>query len=173
MLLLYGFLALGVTLLLLIKAFASVRSAIIVLLSLPLALIGGVLAILLTDRVLSVPSMIGFIGVLGVAARNGIILVSHYRALQAEGKPREDVVVEGSMDRSRPVLMTAVAAALGLLPLVFGDPAGKELERLMAHVILGGLMTSALLTLLVVPAVYARFGWESDETGRRQLEQPL
>ena len=165
---LYGVLALGATLLLLVKAFSSLRSSLIVLANLPLALIGGIVAIFLTGKVVSVPALIGFIGVFGIAARNGIILVSHYRHLRAEGLVREDVVIEGSKDRLAPVLMTALAAAFGVLPLVFGDLAGKELERPMAHVILGGLLTSTVLNMLVVPAVFARFGWESDEAFDRQ-----
>ena len=160
---LYGALALIATFLLLFKAFSSMRSSLIVLANLPLALIGGIVAIFLAGRIVSVPSLIGFIGVFGIAARNGIILVSHYRHLRAEGLPREDVIIEGSKDRLAPVLMTALAAALGVLPLVFGDVAGKELERPMAHVILGGLLTSTVLNMLVVPTVFARFGWESDE----------
>lgn len=166
---LYGALALIATFLLLFKAFSSLRSSLIVLSNLPLALIGGIVAIFLAGRIVSVPSLIGFIGVFGIAARNGIILVSHYRHLRAEGLPREDVIIEGSKDRLAPVLMTALAAALGVLPLVFGDVAGKELERPMAHVILGGLLTSTVLNMLVVPTVFARFGWESDEAFERQM----
>jgi len=165
---LYGVLALVATFLLLYKAFGSLRSSLIVLANLPLALIGGLGAIALTGKVISVPSLIGFIGVFGIAARNGIILVSHYRQLRAEGLSRDDVVVEGSKDRLAPVLMTALAAAFGVLPLVFGELAGKELERPMAHVILGGLLTSTVLNMLVVPVVFARFGWERDEAFERQ-----
>jgi len=165
---LYGALALVAIFLLLFKAFSSLRSSLIVLANLPLALIGGIVAIFLAGRIVSVPSLIGFIGVFGIAARNGIILVSHYRHLRAEGLPREDVIIEGSKDRLAPVLMTALAAALGVLPLVFGDVAGKELERPMAHVILGGLLTSTVLNMLVVPTVFARFGWETDEAFERQ-----
>jgi CzcA family heavy metal efflux pump len=164
----YGLVALVLTFLLLFKAFASLRSALLVLVNLPLALIGGVLAIFLADRILSVSSLIGFIGVFGIAARNGIILVSHYRQLRAEGRSKDEVILEGSKDRLAPVLMTAAAAALGVLPLVFGNLAGKELERPMAHVILGGLFTSTLLNMLVVPTFFARWGWESDEAFARQ-----
>jgi len=167
-LLLYGALALISTFLLLFKAFGSMRASLIVLANLPLALIGGIVAIFVTGKVLSVPSLIGFIGVFGIAARNGIILVSHYRQLRAEGLAREDVVIQGSKDRLAPVLMTALAAALGVLPLVVGELAGKELERPMAHVILGGLLTSTVLNMLVVPTVFAKFGWESDEAFERQ-----
>ncbi len=165
---LYGLLALVATFVLLYKAFGSLRASLIVLLNLPLALIGGIAAIQVTGRIMSVPSLIGFIGVFGIAARNGIILISHYRHLRAEGRPREEVVIEGSKDRLAPVLMTAAAAALGVLPLVFGDAAGKELERPMAHVILGGLFTSTVLNMLVVPTVFAKWGWEKDEVFARQ-----
>jgi len=165
---LYGLLALVATFLLLYKAFSSLRASLIVLANLPLALIGGLVAIFLTGRVISVPSLIGFIGAFGIAARNGIILVSHYRHLRAEGLSRDDVVVEGSKDRLAPVLMTALAAAFGVLPLVLGDLAGKELERPMAHVILGGLLTSTVLNMIVVPTVFARFGWERDDVFDRQ-----
>jgi len=137
--------------------------------NLPLALIGGVVAIFLTGGVMSVPSLIGFVAVFGIAARNGIILVSHYRHLRAEGRPKDEVIVEGSKDRLAPVLMTAAAAGLGLLPLLFGDIAGKELERPMAYVILGGLATSTFLNMLVVPTLYLKWGWDSEEAWQRQL----
>jgi CzcA family heavy metal efflux pump len=164
---LYGLLALLATFLLLFQAFGSLRAASIVLVNLPLALVGGIVAIVLTGKVMSVPSLIGFIGVFGIAARNGIILISHYRQLRAEGRSHEEVVIEGSKDRLAPVLMTAAAAALGVVPLVLGEPAGKELEQPMAYVILGGLFTSTVLNMLVVPAVFATFGWE-----REAMERP-
>ncbi len=167
---LYGLVALVGIFILLFKAFNSLRASLIVLLNLPLALIGGILTIWLTGKIMSVPSLIGFIGVFGIAARNGIILISHYRQLRAEGRSREEVVIEGSKDRLAPVLMTAAAAALGVLPLVLGEPAGKELERPMAHVILGGLFTSTILNMLVVPVVFAKFGWEREEVFQQQQE---
>jgi len=113
--------------------------------------------------------MIGFIGVFGIAARNGIILVSRYRQLRAEGKSREEVVVEGSSERLTPVLMTAAAAALGLLPLLFGDIAGKELARPMAYVMLGGLSTSTFLNMIIIPVLFIKYGWEKEEVFARQL----
>ncbi|MCZ6480895.1 MAG: efflux RND transporter permease subunit, partial [candidate division NC10 bacterium] len=130
---------------------------------------GGVIAIAFTGGVISVPSLIGLIGVFGIAARNGIILVTHYRHLRAEGLDREAVVIEGSLERLAPVLMTAAAAGLGLLPLLFGDIAGKELERPMAYVIIGGLATSTFLNMLVVPTLYLKWGWDSEEVWQRQL----
>ena len=168
-LLTYGMVALVAIFVLLYKAFNSARASFLVMANLPLALIGGIAAVFLTDRIMSVPSMIGFIGVFGIAARNGIILVSRYRQLRAEGKSQEEVVIEGSKERLAPVLMTAAAAALGLAPLLFGDIAGKELERPMAQVILGGLFTSTFLNMIVVPVLYVKYGWEKDEVFVRQL----
>ena len=165
----YGAVAVVVIFLLLFKAFNSARASFLVMANLPLALIGGVIAIAFTGGIISVPSLIGLIGVFGIAARNGIILVTHYRHLRAEGHSREEVVVEGSKERLAPVLMTAAAAALGLLPLVFGDIAGKELERPMAYVILGGLATSTFLNMLVVPTLYLKWGWDSEDAWQRQL----
>lgn len=165
----YGVVAIVAIFLLLYKAFNSSRAAFLVMANLPLALIGGVVAIFLTGKIMSIPSLIGFIGVFGIAARNGIILVSRYRQLRAEGLSREEVVVEGSKERLAPVLMTAAAAALGLLPLLFGDIAGKELERPMAYVILGGLTTSTFLNLLVVPTLYLKWGWDPEEAFKQQL----
>ncbi len=166
----YGILAGVAIFLLLFKAFGSLRASLIVLVNLPLALIGGIVAIYLTGKVLSVPSLIGFIGVFGIAARNGIILISHYRNLRAEGKSREEVIIEGSKDRLAPILMTAATSALAMLPLVLGEPAGKELESPMAYVILGGLFTSTVLNMIVVPAVFAKFGWESEAAFKRQRD---
>jgi Cu/Ag efflux pump CusA len=168
-LLTYGMVALVAIFVLLFKAFNSARASFLVMANLPLALIGGMAAIFLTGRIMSVPSLIGFIGVFGIAARNGIILVSRYRQLRAEGKSQEEVVIEGSKERLAPVLMTAAAAALGLVPLLFGDIAGKELERPMAQVILGGLFTSTFLNMIVVPVLYIKYGWEKEEVFVRQL----
>ncbi len=165
----YGMVAIVAIFVLLFKAFNSVRSSLLGMANLPLALIGGVAAIFLTGKIMSIPSMIGFIGVFGIAARNGIILVSRYRQLRAEGKSREEVVVEGSLERLTPVLMTAAAAALGLLPLLFGDIAGKELARPMANVMLGGLATSTFLNMIIIPVLFMKYGWEKDEVFEQQL----
>ena len=140
--------------LMLYQAFGTTREAALVMLNLPLALIGGVIAIFLTGRDMSVPAMIGFISLFGIASRNGIILVSHYNQLAKEGQSREDRVIHGSLDRLNPVLMTAATAALGLVPLLWGDATGKELERPLAHVILGGLFTSTFLNMIVIPTLY-------------------
>ncbi len=140
--------------LMLYQAFGTTREALLVMFNLPLALIGGVVAVFLAGRDMSVASLIGFITLFGIATRNGIILVSHYNQLAREGLSRERVVLEGSMDRLTPVLMTAATAALGLLPILWGEPTGKELQRPLAVVVLGGLFTSTFLNLAVVPTVY-------------------
>jgi len=140
--------------LMLYQAFGTTREAVLVMLNLPLALIGGVIAIFLTGRDLSVPAMIGFISLFGIASRNGVILVSRYNQLRKEGKSLRETVVAGSLDRLNPVLMTAATAALGLVPLLWGEATGKELERPLAHVILGGLFTSTFLNMVVIPTLY-------------------
>jgi CzcA family heavy metal efflux pump len=165
----YGAIAIVVIFLLLYKAFNSARASFLIMANLPLALIGGVIAIFATGGIMSVPSLIGLISVFGIAARNGIILVTHYHKLRVDGLSREEVVIEGSKERLAPVLMTAAAAAFGLLPLLFGDLAGKELERPMAQVILGGLFTSTVLNMIVVPVLYLKYGWEKEEVFVRQL----
>ena len=141
---------------LLFSAFGSPGEAVLVMVNLPLALIGGVVAVWLTGGVVSIASLIGFVTLFGIASRNGIILVSHYHQLTAAGEPVGQVVLEGSLDRLTPVLMTAATAALGLLPLLWGSPTGKEIERPLAIVLLGGLVTSTFLNLIVVPTLYNR-----------------
>ncbi len=152
----FGSLALFGAVLLLFKAFGTLRDALIVLFNLPLAMIGGIVMLYVSGANLSVAAVIGFITLFGIATRNGIILVSHYAQLRAAGKPLADVVLHGTMDRLVPVLMTAATAALGLVPLMFGSPVGKELELPLAQVVLGGLVTATLLNLVVVPTVYYR-----------------
>lgn len=150
----FGLLALFGAALLLYQAFGRLRDALLVLCNLPLALIGGVVALALAGASLSVAALIGFITLFGIAARNGIILVSHYQQLRASGRSIERVVVEGTLDRLIPVLMTALTAALGLVPLLFGSPVGKELEVPLAQVVCGGLFSATSLNLLVVPTLY-------------------
>ncbi|STX55483.1 Cation efflux system protein CzcA [Legionella beliardensis] len=150
----FGALVIFIMLILLYKAFGTFREALLVMFNLPLALIGGVISLYLASGEMSVAAMIGFITLFGIAARNGIILISHYNQLRLQGKTREQVVIAGTMDRLVPVLMTAATAALGLFPLLWGSPAGKELERPLAQVLLGGLLTSTVLNMFVVPTVY-------------------
>jgi Cu/Ag efflux pump CusA len=152
----FGFLALIGAVLLLYKVFGTFREAFIVLFNLPLALIGGIFALYFAGASISVAAVIGFITLFGIATRNGIILVSHYNQLRAEGRPLQEVVIQGTLDRLVPVLMTAATAALGLVPLLWGSPVGKELEQPLAQVVLGGLFTSTLLNMIVVPTVYNR-----------------
>ncbi|TAE00827.1 MAG: efflux RND transporter permease subunit, partial [Oscillatoriales cyanobacterium] len=136
----------------------SVPAMLMVMVNLPLALVGGVISVLLTGGVLSVPSMVGFVTLFGVATRNGLLLVDNYNTKLAEGMPLSEVIVEGSMERLLAILMTALTSALGMIPLVLSGGAGKELLQPLAIVVLGGLFTSTALTLLVLPALYARFG---------------
>ncbi len=152
--------ALAVILVILLSDFQSPRLVLLIALTLPFALIGGVLAAWLGGGVLSLGSLVGFVTVLGIAARNGILLVSHYRHLEQEEQCAFglDLVLRGSEERLLPILMTATTAAFALLPLVLkGNVPGSEIERPMAIVILGGLVTSTLLNLFLLPALYARF----------------
>jgi CzcA family heavy metal efflux pump len=141
--------------------FRSPRLVALVFVTLPFALVGGVIAALLTGGTLSLGSLVGFVTVLGIAARNGIMLVSHYRHLESEEGQRfgEELVLRGSEERLAPILMTALATGLALLPIVIGgNRPGHEIEHPMAVVILGGLVTSTLLNLFLMPALYLRFG---------------
>jgi Cu/Ag efflux pump CusA len=147
--------------LLLQAAFASWRLATVVFLTLPSALVGGVLAAYLGDRVISLGSLVGFLTVLGIAGRNGIMLISHYQHLEREEGMvfGPELVLRGARERLAPILMTALATGLALVPLVVsGSIPGHEIEHPMAVVILGGLITSTLLNLFVVPSLYLRFG---------------
>lgn len=141
--------------LILFHEFRSVPLSGIIMLNLPLAIIGGVISIWFTSGVISIPSIIGFISLFGIATRNGILLVSHYNWLRAEGYNLRDSILQGSLDRLNPILMTALSSALALIPLaVGGDLPGNEIQSPMAQVILGGLLSSTLLNGFVVPIVY-------------------
>ncbi|MGR3317396.1 MAG: efflux RND transporter permease subunit [Candidatus Anammoxibacter sp.] len=147
--------ALLIIFLLLYQEFKNIKVAGIVFLNLPLALIGGVLSIWFTGKIMSIPSIIGFITLFGIATRNGILLVSRYQALQSQGVALYETVIKGSLDRLNPILMTALTTALALIPLaITGDIPGNEIQSPMAKVILGGLLSSTLLNIFVVPAVY-------------------
>jgi len=146
--------------------FRSWRLVLLVALTLPFALIGGVIAVFLTGGVLSLGSLVGFVTVLGIAARNGIMLVSHYRHLERnEGTPfGRELALRGAEERLAPILMTAACAALALLPLVIrGSVPGHEIEYPMAVVILGGLATSTVLNLFIMPPLYVAFGHSAEE----------
>ncbi|MDQ6682002.1 MAG: efflux RND transporter permease subunit, partial [Chloroflexota bacterium] len=142
-------------------AFGSTRLAIVSFLTLPFALVGGVLAAWLTGGIISLGSLVGFFTVLGIAARNGIMMINHFQHLEREeGVPfGPELVIRGARERLSPILMTALATGLALVPLaIAGDLPGHEIEHPLAIVILGGLITSTLLNLFVLPSLYLRFG---------------
>lgn len=148
--------ALIVIVALLYQEFKKMSLSILVLVNLPLALIGGVAMIWLTTSVMSIPSIIGFISLFGIATRNGILLVSHYEKLMADGFDLHHTLIQGSIDRLNPILMTALCSALALIPLaVNGDLPGNEIQSPMAQVILGGLITSTFLNGFIIPIVYS------------------
>ena len=141
--------------LILYHEFRSLPLASIIMLNLPLAIIGGIISIRLTSGVISIPAIIGFISLFGIATRNGILLVSHYNHLRAGGMSLRESIIQGSSDRLNPILMTALTSALALIPLaVGGDLPGNEIQSPMAQVILGGLLSSTLLNGFVIPVVY-------------------
>ena len=150
--------SLALIFLLLYLQFNSVSTSLFILVNLPLALIGGVWAVYFTDGVVSVASLVGFITLFGIATRNGIMLISHIQYLSNEGKPFHDAVMQGALERLNPILMTALTTGLALVPLAMGGGApGKEIETPMAIVILGGLLTSTILNMVVLPTLYYTF----------------
>ena len=151
-----SFMSIVVIFLLLYHEFRSVKKSAIILINLPLALIGGVFALLITTGEVSIPAIIGFISLFGIATRNGMLLISHYNHLQQEeGYGVYDSVIRGSLDRLNPILMTALSSALALIPLALsGDLPGNEIQSPMAKVILGGLLTSTFLNGFIIPIVY-------------------
>ena len=163
----FGIVAIMGIFMMLYQAFGNARESIMVMVNLPLALIGGVYAVFLTGRELSIPSLIGFITLFGIAVRNGVILITHYSQLREEkGLSLRDTVIHGSLNRLNPILMTASVAALALVPLLVGELTGKEIERPLAIVLLGGLFTSTFLNLLVIPTLYNKI-----ETWREKRKQ--
>ena len=148
---------LGLVFLLLFMNFGSLRASMLIMLNIPLALVGGVVALWLADLNLSVPASVGFIALFGIALENGMVLVTYLNRLVEEGKSVDDASVEGACMRLRPVLMTALTTALGLIPLLYATGAGSEVQAPLAAVVVGGLVSSTVLTLLVIPAVYKWF----------------
>jgi len=148
---------------LLVMSFGSARSAALIILNVPFSLIGGVFALWVSGQYLSVPSSIGFIAVFGVAVLNGVVLVAYIRQLRSEGMPVAEAVVKGALLRIRPVLMTALVAILGLVPLVLSHGIGSEVQRPLASVVIGGIVTSTLLTLIVLPAIFRWFDGQRTE----------
>jgi Cu/Ag efflux pump CusA len=147
-------------LIILLADFKSPRLVALIALTLPFALIGGVLAAWMSGGVLSLGSLVGFVTVLGIAARNGILLVSRYRHLENGGMPfGKQLIVRGTIDRLGPIVITALATGLALVPLILaGNEPGHEIEHPMAVVILGGLSSSTLMNLVLMPALYFRYG---------------
>ncbi|MBP1093286.1 efflux RND transporter permease subunit [Bradyrhizobium diazoefficiens] len=156
--------AIGLIFVLLFTTFASVRQALLVLVNIPFALIGGVFALVSTGEYLSVPASVGFIALLGIAVLNGVVLVSYFNQLRAHGVGEDQIVVDGARRRLRPVLMTASITALGLIPLLFASGPGSEIQRPLAIVVIGGLLSSTLLTLILLPILYRRFGGTAKES---------
>jgi CzcA family heavy metal efflux pump len=154
-LLLTSLMSIVVIFLLLYMQFHNAAESGIILLNLPLALIGGVFSLIFTSGELSIPAIIGFISLFGIATRNGMLLISHYNDLRAQGLSLHDTLIHGSMDRLNPILMTALSSALALIPLALrGDLPGNEIQSPMAKVILGGLLTSTFLNIFIIPIVY-------------------
>ena len=150
--------SLGLIFLLLFSTFGSVRQALLVLSNIPLAMVGGVFALWLSGEYLSVPASVGFIALLGIAVLNGVVMVSYFNQLLVTGMDMAKVVVIGSARRLRPVMMTASIAAFGLIPLLFSTGPGSEIQRPLAIVVIGGLVSSTFLTLFLLPILFKRFG---------------
>ena len=154
-LLLTSFISIVVIFLLLYFQFRNAAQSGVILLNLPLALIGGVFALLLTTGEISIPAIIGFISLFGIATRNGMLLISHYNTLREEGLSLRESILHGSLDRLNPILMTALSSTLALIPLALrGDLPGNEIQSPMAKVILGGLLTSTFLNAFIIPIIY-------------------
>ena len=148
--------ALLIILMLLYAEFRNVRQALIILVNMPLAMIGGVLILRLTGSELNIPAIIGFISLIGISTRNGMLLMSRYNSLKDSGTPLRERVLTGSEDRLNPIMMTALTSALALIPLALrGSEPGNEIQSPLAIVILGGLLSSTLLNIYVVPVIYS------------------
>jgi cobalt-zinc-cadmium resistance protein CzcA len=144
--------------LLLFTTFRSIKQAVLIMSNVPFAMIGGIVALWLTGEYLSVPASVGFIALLGIAVLNGVVMVSFFNELLAKGMQIEQVVREGAMRRLRPVMMTATIAAFGLVPLLFATGPGSEIQRPLAIVVIGGLVSATALTLVLLPLLFRRFG---------------
>lgn len=159
-------LALILIFILLFSSFRSVRQALLVFSNIPFALVGGIFALWLSGEYLSVPASVGFIALLGIAVLNGVVMVSYFNQLHSEGLPLAQVIREGAKRRFRPVMMTAAITAFGLIPLLFASGPGAEIQRPLAVVVIGGLITATALTLIILPMLYARFAFASQgQTG--------
>jgi cobalt-zinc-cadmium resistance protein CzcA len=152
--------ALGLIFMLLFATFGSVRQSVLVLTNIPFALMGGVFALWVSGEYMSVPASVGFIALLGIAVLNGVVMVSYFNQLHAEGMDITQVILEGAKRRLRPVLMTANITAYSLLPVLFASGPGSEIQKPLAIVVMGGLISSTTLTLFMLPILYRRFGLE-------------
>ncbi|NII11374.1 CusA/CzcA family heavy metal efflux RND transporter [Oleiagrimonas sp. C23AA] len=150
--------SLGLIFLVLFSTFGSIRQALLILCNVPFAMVGGIVTLWLSGQYLSVPASVGFIALLGIAVLNGLVLVSYFNQLRATGMTMDEVVRVGAMRRLRPVMMTASIAALGLVPLLFASGPGSELQKPLAIVVIGGLVSCTALTLLLLPTLFRRFG---------------
>jgi cation efflux system protein involved in nickel and cobalt tolerance len=157
-LLIYSLLAIVIIAVLMFFSVKSFPATIVIMINLPLALVGGIISIMFTGGVISIASLIGFITLFGVAVRNGLLLVDNYNSKFAQGMGLKETIMKGSLERINAILMTALTSALGMFPLAIASGAGNEILQPLAVVVLGGLFTSTALTLLVIPALYAKFG---------------
>ncbi|WP_031337240.1 efflux RND transporter permease subunit, partial [Rhodopseudomonas sp. B29] len=152
--------ALALVFLLLFATFVSMRQSLLVFINIPFALVGGVFSLLISGEYLSVPASVGFIALLGIAVLNGLVLVSYFNMLRDQGLPPDQVVELGAQRRLRPILLTASITAFGLVPLLYATGPGADVQRPLAVVVIGGLVSSTLLTLVILPILYRRFGIE-------------
>ncbi len=156
--------AIGLIFLILFSTFRSARQAVLVLSNIPFAMIGGIVGLWLSGEYLSVPASVGFIALLGIAVLNGVVMVTYFNQLRVMGKSLHDTVVEGAKRRLRPVLMTACIAAFGLVPLLFASGPGSEIQRPLAIVVIGGLISATMLTLILLPILYRRFAFSREQS---------
>lgn len=148
----------------------SLRASLLILAMIPFAVVGGMVSLALSGEYLSVPASVGFIALLGIAVLNGLVMVSYFRQLREEGVPLAEAVRRGAERRLRPVLMTATIAAFGLVPLLFASGPGSEIQKPLAIVVIGGLVSSTLLTLILLPMLYERFGENRAESRAEEEE---
>ena len=140
------------------------RASVLILVNIPFAMVGGIVSLWASGEYLSVPASVGFIALLGIAVLNGLVMVTYFRQLRADGRSMTETVRLGAERRLRPVLMTASITAFGLVPLLFATGPGSEIQQPLAIVVIGGLITSTLLTLILLPILFERFGESAGET---------
>jgi cobalt-zinc-cadmium resistance protein CzcA len=150
--------ALGLIYLLLFATLGSLRQALLVFANIPFAMVGGIFALAVTGEYLSVPASVGFIALMGIAVLNGLVMISYFNQLRAKETDTRAVVLAGARRRLRPVLMTASITAIGLVPLLFATGPGSEIQRPLAIVVIGGLVSATLLTLALLPSLFHRYG---------------